>query len=71
MEEDDFHVPLEHSPSRGGAFKWDPESIDEFMTKHSVEALEEMGGMKGVASLLKTNLKKGLNEDKNLAERTD
>ncbi len=71
MEEDDYHVPLEHSTSKGGQFKWDPESIDSFMTKHSASALEEMGGIQGVAGLLKTNLKKGLSESKNFVERTE
>eukprot|EP01127_Copromyxa_protea_P020598 TRINITY_DN6911_c0_g1_i4.p1 TRINITY_DN6911_c0_g1~~TRINITY_DN6911_c0_g1_i4.p1 ORF type:complete len:1053 (-),score=180.11 TRINITY_DN6911_c0_g1_i4:446-3577(-) len=63
MEDDAYHVPLEqHDADRwsSSTFTWDLESINTFMEQRDVDALKELGGVKGVSKTLSTDLKKGL-----------
>lgn len=73
-EDEEYHIPLDpHSSFReslGGTFKWDPEEIDALMTNHTVDDLEELGGMEGIAKLLNTSLNTGLS-DEHWDERID
>eukprot|EP01126_Amoeba_proteus_P065231 TRINITY_DN923_c0_g2_i1.p1 TRINITY_DN923_c0_g2~~TRINITY_DN923_c0_g2_i1.p1 ORF type:complete len:968 (+),score=225.49 TRINITY_DN923_c0_g2_i1:94-2997(+) len=57
--------------SGSSSFTWSPDRIRHFMSNHSVDDLEELGGQEGVARLLKTDLRNGLEERGDFADREE